>query len=240
MARAGADPDVAGLVLSGSRVHDGMPTARSDHDLHVVLRDGHASPLADADRFRSAHLDLVVLTLTALRDRGLPGGADGWSRYAYVHAEVVLDRLDGEIARIVDRKRTLEQAEARAAVDAQLDAYVNQAYRSLKSHRDGRAGLAHLDAAESVPYALEVLFALHGRVRPYNKYLCWELERYPLGAPEWGTDRLLPLVRRILADGDRDTQRALFGRIEAAARAAGHDQVLDSWGEDLRLLRPDG
>ncbi|MFF9817228.1 hypothetical protein [Streptomyces sp. NPDC014006] len=48
------------------------------------------------------------------------------------------------------------------------------------------------------------------------------------------------MVRRILADGDRDTQRALFGRFEAAARAAGHDRVLDSWGEDLLLLRPDG
>ncbi len=42
-----------------------------------------------------------------------------------------------------------------------LDAYVNQTYRSLRSLRDDRPELGHLDAAESVPYALEALFALH-------------------------------------------------------------------------------
>lgn len=98
--------------------------------------------------------------------------------------------------------------------------------------------MGHLDAAETVPYALEVLFALHRRVRPYNKYLRWELERQPLGDPRWDAERLLPVLRRILADGDPPTQRALFTEIEEAARDAGHDEVLDSWGRDLDLLRP--
>jgi hypothetical protein len=97
--------------------------------------------------------------------------------------------------------------------------------------------MGHLDAAESVPYALEVLFALHRRVRPYNKYLQWELERQPLGEPVWEAGRLLPVLRRILADGDPTAQRALFTGIEEGARRAGHDRVLDSWGEDLKLLR---
>lgn len=97
--------------------------------------------------------------------------------------------------------------------------------------------MGHLDAAESVPYALEVLFALHRRVRPYNKYLRWELERSPLGDRRWEADRLLPVVRRLLADGAPDTQRALFTGIEEAARKAGHGEVLDSWGTDLELLR---
>lgn len=238
VARATADPGVVGLVLSGSQVHDGMPTARSDHDLHVVLRDRDASPLSELDWFRSAHLDLVVITLAEFRRRGLPGDPDGWCRYAYVHARVLLDRLDGEIATILDRKRTLEEGEARSAAAGALDAYVNQAYRSLKSYRDGRDALGHLDAAESVPYALETVFALHRRVRPYNKYLQWELERRPLGGEEWSAGRLLPVLRRILADGDPHTQRALFGGVERAARAAGHGTVLDSWGADLRLLRP--
>ncbi|MBC9726569.1 hypothetical protein [Streptomyces sp. TRM68367] len=236
-ARAAADPAVVGLVLSGSRVHEGMPTSRSDYDLHVVLRDRQASAIAELDHFRSGHLDLVVLTLAELRTRGLPEHGEGWSRYAYVHAQVLLDRLDGTIAGILDRKRRPTVEEARAATDGFLDAYVNQTYRSLKSFRDGRDALGHLDAAESVPYALEVLFALHRRVRPYNKFLRWELERHPLGAPAWGADRLLPTVRRILADGDPATQRALFTSIEEAARAAGHDRVLDSWGADLELLR---
>ncbi|MCI3278011.1 hypothetical protein [Streptomyces cylindrosporus] len=237
--RARADPGVVGLVLSGSQVHDGMVTALSDHDLHVVLRDRDASPLSGLDWFRSGHLDLVVLTLDEFRRRGLPGDAAAFSRYSYVHAKVLLDRLDGEIGAVLDRKRVLEPDEARAAAAGHLDAYVNQTYRSLKSFRDGRDALGHLDAAESVPYALEVVFALHRRVRPYNKYLRWELERQPLGdRREWSAERLLDVLRRILADGDPAAQRALFQDIERAARGAGHGDVLDAWGDDLRLLRP--
>lgn len=68
--------------------------------------------------------------------------------------------------------------------------------------------------------------------------LRWELERQPLGDSRWEANRLLPVLRRILADGDPPTQRALFAEIGEAARRAGHDEVLDSWGTDLRLLRP--
>ncbi|MFE7897627.1 hypothetical protein ACFU3E_08865 [Streptomyces sp. NPDC057424] len=150
---------------------------------------------------------------------------------------MLLDRLDGTIARILDEKRTLGADEVRTAVDGWLDAYVNQTYRSLKSYRDDRPDLGHLDAAESVPCALEVLFALHRRVRPDNKYLRWELERRPLGDPRWEASGLLPVLRRILADGDPPTQRALFAGIEEASRRAGHDEVLDAWGTDLELLR---
>ncbi|MGI5366569.1 hypothetical protein [Streptomyces iakyrus] len=235
--RATADPGVVGLVLSGSRVHAGMPTVHSDYDLHVVVRDESVPVLAALDRFRSAHLDLVVLTLAEFRTRGMPGRPDSFARYSYVHAEVLFDRLDGTVSGILDEKRTLGADEARDAAAGWLDAYVNQTYRSLKSYRDDRPGLGHLDAAESVPYALEVLFALHRRVRPYNKYLRWELERQPLGDPRWDADRLLPALGRILADGEPSTQRALFTGIEEGARRAGHDRVLDSWGEDLKLLR---
>ncbi|WP_435281818.1 hypothetical protein [Streptomyces koelreuteriae] len=236
-ARAAEDPGVVGLVLSGSQVHEGMPTVHSDHDLHVIVGDDTASPLTELNGFRSAHLDLVVIPLAEFRTRGMPGRPDHFARYSYVHAEVLLDRLDGDIARILDEKRSLGADEARAAVDGWLDAYVNQTYRSLKSYRDGHPAMGHLDAAESVPYALEVLFALHRRVRPYNKYLRWELERSPLGERRWGVDRLLPVVERLLADGDPGTQRALFTGIEEAARKAGHGEVLDSWGTDLELLR---
>ncbi|QKV72383.1 hypothetical protein HUT13_25945 [Streptomyces harbinensis] len=237
VARAEADPAVVGLVLSGSRAHDGMATGRSDYDVHVITRDHPHAAVRELDGFRSGHLDLVVMSLADFRIRGLPGDPQGWQRYAYVHARVLLDRLDGTIARILDRKRTLDRAEARNAVDSCLDAYVNQTFRSLKSHRDGRATAGHLDAAESVPLVLEVLFALHQRVRPYNKYLRWELTRYPLGDPRWDAERLLPTLGRILTDGDPDTQRSLFTAVEAAARRAGHGPVLDSWGSDLRLLR---
>ncbi|MGW7291743.1 hypothetical protein ACWGIB_05040 [Streptomyces xiamenensis] len=237
VSQAETDPAVVGLVLSGSQAHDGMTTGHSDHDVHVITRDQGPSAVREFHGFRSEHLDIVVMPLADFRLRGLPTDPQGWHRYAYVHARVLLDRLDGTIAELLDKKRRLDPDEAWNAANGYLDAYVNQTFRSLKSHRDGRAAMGHLDAAESVPFALEALFALHQRVRPYNKYLRWELERYPLSGPQWEVDHLLTTLLRIIADGDPDTQRSLFTDIEEAARQSGHHQILDSWGSDLNLLR---
>jgi hypothetical protein len=45
-------------------------------------------------------------------------------------------------------------------------------------------------------------------------------------------------VDRIARTGDVSLQRHLFSEVEAAARQAGHSDVLDAWGEDLELMRP--
>ncbi|MEV5976920.1 hypothetical protein [Streptomyces sp. NPDC052114] len=234
--RAEADPGVVGLVLSGSRAREDMATEHSDHDMYVITADD--AETTDLAGLRSPELDAVVLPLSRFRTRGLPGDAYAWDRYAFVHCRVLLDRLDGGVAELVARKATLTPEEARRLAADSLDAYINSLYRSAKSHRDGRRRAAHLDAAESVPWFLTALFALHGRVRPYNKYLEWELARYPLGAPHWSLPRLLPVLDRIVADGDLVAQRALFALVERAARGAGHGGTVDSWGEDLTLLRP--
>jgi hypothetical protein len=71
------------------------------------------------------------------------------------------------------------------------------------------------------------VFALHGRLRPYNKYLAWELENFPLPQP-WN-DALAPgavLGRAV----------SLFPAVARLARAHGHGEVLDSWGTDLDLV----
>ncbi|MFC8828881.1 hypothetical protein ACFT9I_26430 [Streptomyces sp. NPDC057137] len=239
VALASASPDVVGLVLSGSQARQGIATARSDHDVYVITADDRpALPPALTEGRRSAALDVMALSLSAFRTHGLPGDTYAWDRYAFVHSQVLLDRLDGTITQLVEEKAVLEGLEAHHLVRSELDAYMNSLYRSVKSHRDARPAVAHLDAAESVPYLLTVVFALHQRVRPYNKYLLWELEHHPLGAPQWAADVLFPQLRRIVADGDLATQRALFATVERAARQAGHATVLDSWGSDIDLLRP--
>ncbi|EST32572.1 hypothetical protein [Streptomyces niveus] len=239
VAHASASPDVVGLVLSGSHAREGMATAHSDHDVYVITADDRTvTPAALLDGRRSAALDVMRLSLSEFRTHGLPGGTDPWDRYAFAHSQVLLDRLDGTITRLVAEKAVLDAPEAYRLVRSELDAYINSLYRSVKSHRDARPAVAHLDAAESVPYLLTVVFALHQRVRPYNKYLLWELEHHPLGAPEWAAGVLFPQLGRIVADGDPATQRALFATVERAARQAGHASVLDSWGADIDLLRP--
>jgi hypothetical protein len=68
---------------------------------------------------------------------------------------------------------------------SRLDEFINFCYRALKSHREGRAEVARLDSAESVASTLDVVFAFSGRIRPYNKYLTWELGEHPLLGAEW-------------------------------------------------------
>jgi hypothetical protein len=230
VADATADPAVAGLVLKGSRAHDGMTTRHSDHDLYVILADDAASELAALDGHRSARLDLVVTTLERFRRP-----AD-WERYAIARSRVLVDRRDGEITRIVTAMGRLGAEEAFRSSAALLDAYANSLYRSVKNHRDGNALAGHLDAAASVGFLLDLLFALDRRPRPYNKYLAWELDRFPL--PGWESVALLDTIARITATGEVVPQQRLFARVEAAARTAGHAAVLDAWGEDLLLMRP--
>ncbi|MFI0965884.1 hypothetical protein ACH4S8_31495 [Streptomyces sp. NPDC021080] len=229
---ATADPDVVGLVLKGSRAHVGMVTPYSDHDLYVVVADGAGTGPARFAGHRSAGLDLVVVTLTEFRGAGMPG----WERYALARARIVLDRLDGGIAEILAGWARPDPDEAFRNSGAWLDAYANSLYRSLKNHRDGRALAARLDAADSMRFLLELLFALDRRVRPYNTYLEWELARHPL--PGWDTDGLLHAVDHITATGDAAAQRRLFTLVETAAREAGHEAVLDAWGDGLGLMRP--
>lgn len=63
-------------------------------------------------------------------------------------------------------------------------------------------------------------------------HLEWELERFPL--PQWDTAALLETVDGILATG---LQRRLFADVERKARTAGLGEIIDSWGDDLDLLR---
>ncbi|MFI7427370.1 nucleotidyltransferase domain-containing protein [Micromonospora sp. NPDC049836] len=219
VARAEADPAVVGLVLTGSQAR-GMATRHSDFDVHVVV---HERGGQWGRTRRTAELDEIVCTVDELADT-----SDIWQRYAYRGARVLLDRLDGGVARLVDRQATPTEAEATAWAREGLDGYLNLAYRSAKSRRDGNDIAAALDERESVSWLLTTVFALHGRLRPYNKYLGWELETHPLGEP-WSASSL---PARVLRD-----PIGLFPEVERLARQRGLGDVVDAWGDDLTLLR---
>ena len=232
--QAEGDPNVLGLVLGGSR-GKGCATDRSDYDVYLVV-DDDAPARARYGTRRGEPLDVAVFSLEAFAAHAALGSETEWNRYTFAHVTAGLDKLDGRIQQLVDEKGALPAPAAPQFAAEALDGYVNAYYRSAKNLRDGLALEAHLDAAESLPWLLTTLFALHGRVRPYNKYLRWELERHPLGH-EWSAESLLPALERIVATGALDEQRALFRRIERLARERGHGAVIDSWEPDVALLR---
>ena len=97
---------------------------------------------------------------------------------------------------------------------------------------------AHLDAADAASHLLDALFALRGRLRPWSKYLRWELESEPLAAgAAWRADVFLDRLESMLREPSPAAQQQLFRDVEELARSAGHGPVLDTWGPSLSLLR---
>jgi hypothetical protein len=228
------DPNVIGLFLGGSR---GKRTAteHADYDVYLIVRKRVGEYRRKFPFRHGEDPEITVFSLAEFRRHAAIGSDSEWNRYTFAHVVPELDRT-GEIQELLDEKSSLPRDEARRIAADALDAYINQSYRSAKNVLDGDPFAGRLDALESLPYALTTLFALNQRVRPYNKYLRWELEHYPLPGDEWSAARLLPLLEAV-AEGDPTAQRLLFRQIEALARERGHSAVIDGWTADLDLLR---
>jgi hypothetical protein len=216
LAQARADENVLGVVVHGSRgrgvhVHEG-----SDWDVIVVVRE----PGGRYDSTeRGGELEASEVTsLTALPNWMLP--AVTWTTPA-------LDKT-GEVAAQLAKITNVDPATAAEP----LDGYINSYYRSAKNARAGLELAALLDAQESIPHYLDFVFAAHGRVRPYNKWLEWELGEHPLSI-----DVDLARLKRIARTGDLDDQRSLFRDAEALARSHGHVATIDGWEPDVAWLR---
>ena len=228
-----------GLVLSGSAAR-GMATERSDLDIYVILTDEAAR---DRETTRTPAVDEIPLALSELEDIP-PFGTEGWwFRWAFAWTPTLLDRTGGRIPEACRRLARLSDNEADAVLleHDRLDGWVNYAYRALKSDRDNRPLERRLDAAESMPWLLDVVFALEGRVRPYHKYLPWELRQHPLRA--WPADVLLSLLVRTL-DGEPAAIRETFTRVQACCTAfdlaRGNHRtraMIGSWGDELELFQ---
>lgn len=230
--------DLLGIVLSGSAGRN-YATEHSDLDVMVVLADEAA---ASRTTVRSPDVDEIPERWSDLLTVAPFGTEAWWMRWSCAWAPVLLDRTGGDLPRAVRRQATVTPDEADAILidHDRLDGWINFAYRALKSDRDGRALESRLDANESVPWLLDVVFTLAGRVRPYNKYLPWELHTHPLDG--WPADELLDLVARTQA-GDVSAVRESFARVRAACAAydegRGHTRttdMIDGWGPELGLF----
>lgn len=215
LARASADDNVVGLLVHGSRARDAYVTEQSDLDVIVVVRELRGE-------YPSAHGDPVeYVEVTSLEH--LPD----WMLPAITWAEPLLDRT-GEVAEQLRAVTTVDPARAAEP----LDGYINSYYRSAKNARVGLELASLLDAQESIPSWLQFVFNVHGRIRPYNKWLEWELERHPLPV-----DVDLELLRTIAMSADLAAQQELFQQTERLARANGHGDTIDGWEPDVAWLR---
>jgi predicted nucleotidyltransferase len=233
------DDAIVGLVLTGSRGSGFGFTEESDWDVRLIVHDDVRDEYGA--RFAAPHgsrVEVVVLSEAELEDAGEIGTRSAWDRYSWVHADVVVDK--GRVEELVMRKSTLPPESARTLAAQHLDDYVNWYYRSAKNAGLGIVEGARLDAAESVSSLLDFLFAAHGRVRPFNKFLRSELETHPLPGATWTAAVMLPRLVEILDTGRAEAQQRMFRDVEALARAHGLGGVIDGWEPDVSWLRGQG
>jgi hypothetical protein len=216
LAEARDDENVVGIVVFGSRGKGAFVTERSDWDVFVVVREHRG----ERPFVHGSALETVEVTPGELRN--LPA----WNRYSLAWIEPQLDKT-GEVAAAMRDAIRVDPAGAGEL----LDGYVNSYYRSAKNARVGLELASLLDAQESIRWFLDFVFAVHGRLRPYNKWLAWELENHPL---PWNN---LPRLERIACTGDLVEQQALFRDAESLARRHGFGAVVDSWEPDVAWLR---
>lgn len=97
---AASDAAVLGLILTGSRGRRVFVQPDSDWDVRLIVRDQAREEYAA--RFgtpRGSPVEVVVLSLSGFEQAGALGTPNEWDRYSYAHAQVVLDKLVGGIAK---------------------------------------------------------------------------------------------------------------------------------------------
>lgn len=228
LVRARADPNLIGVVLSGSRAVPEFTTRHSDYDCWLILHE------ADDESWpfqRGSGIETVAVTVEQFARHAMVGTNTFWNRPSFLYARVELDK-QGAVAAMLDAKRRLSPTEADELVRTVLDDYINSLYRSLKNHRDGRHAAGRLDGRDAIPPLLSSVFALVGRVRPFNKWLEYDLDREPLPIPDF-RDRVV----RLSDDPDMAGHQAMFRDVEALARTRGYGDIVDGWRPDVPFLR---
>ncbi len=110
LARAENDPNIRGLVLSGSGARQ-MRTEHSDLDVYVVLEDATGQ-----ETTKTPEIDTISVSLAELREVSPPpdDGGGWWFRYSFADAQVLLDRTGGELAHLLHAQATLTDDEVAA------------------------------------------------------------------------------------------------------------------------------
>jgi hypothetical protein len=227
---------VLGLWLGGSR-GKGRPTAHSDYDFGLVVAEAGLPAWRERIAALPEGLDAALFTRPAFAAYAAWGGPQAWDRYSFVGVGALIDRT-GDIQALIDDKARIPPPAVTAFVDASLDHFVNQSYRALKGRRDGDPLASRLEAAQAPAPFLDALFALDsGRLRPFAKYLAWELEVRPLAAAPWTSGALQALLLGVLSPDPVRALQALLRDLEPLARDAGHGAVLDAWGPALPWMK---
>ncbi|MBU2524089.1 hypothetical protein KKG71_02760 [Patescibacteria group bacterium] len=229
---AKTDPNIIGFFLGGSR-GKGFENELSDYDPLMIVND----EMIDAykkkyEDMKFEDIDLSVISLSNFKTYAEWGSSEEWDRYDFSHVQVQVDK-NGEIQKIVNEKGVIPDDKRDNFVRWSIDSYINHVFRSVKCIRNKNKTGARLAAYESIPNFLNVIFALEGRIKPFNDYLEKELEQFPLKKLPIKRVDLLEKILAIINSADLSTQQNLLKMVEDVSRKEGFGQTFDDWeGKD--------
>lgn len=222
--------NVIGLFLGGSRgKSEDFITQNSDMDVYVILSDSAAGEVKEKMKsYLSDWFEIRVLSLSELVNHAAWGSDHEWDRYNFAHNKPIIDKT-GELAKIMEEKGTLPESVKNAVIKDSLDSYINEVYRSAKYFRDGKETAGYLDAVESLPFLMTALYALEGRLKPYNKYFEWELKKYPLKFLPFDTDEFIVDYLNISRTGNFEAQAKIYKAVKKLFIEQGYKNIFDEW-----------
>jgi hypothetical protein len=231
------DPNIIGFFLGGSR-GKGFQTKYSDYDTYIIVEDNVVKEYKEKYPFRKYKgVDLIVFSYTEFENSAPWGSPEVFDRYSYSHVKALIDK-NGKIQETIDELAKVPEKFLSKFIAGSLDAYINFLYRSLKCIRDGDVEAARLEAAFSIPGFLNVIFAIHNaRIRPYYKYLKWELEKFPLVKFPLTASEIITNLMKILDNADCKTQQKFLKITEQILTKEGFGHVFKSWGDDFLWMK---
>ncbi len=234
---AKTDPNIIGFFLGGSR-GKGFQTKYSDYDTYIIVKDNVVSEYKERYPFRKYNgVDLIVFSFPEFKNYAHWGSAEAFDRYSFSHLTALIDK-NGKIQELINEKGKIPENHLSKFIAGSLDAYINYLYRSLKCIRNGNIEAARLEAAFSIPAFLNVIFAIHhGRLRPYYKYLKWELKSLPLTKFPIPAEEIVTNLMEILDTADYRVQQRFLRTTEEALRKEGFGHVFESWGDNFPWMK---
>ena len=234
---AKTDPNIIGFFLGGSR-GKGFQAKDSDYDTYIIVKDNVVKEYKEKYPFRKCEgVYLIVFSFSEFKKYASWGSSEAWDRYSFAHVKALFDK-NGKIQELLDEKAKVPEKFLSKFIAGALDGYVNFLYRSLKCIRDGDFEAARLEAAFSIPVFLDVIFAIHNsRLRPYYKYLKWELESFPLTKFPMTGEEIVNNLMEILDNADYKAQQKFLNTTEIVLRKEGFGKVFESWGEDFSWMK---
>ncbi|MEI7480299.1 MAG: hypothetical protein WCJ59_01605 [bacterium] len=220
------DDRIIGAFLSGGR-GKGVSAPESDYDVMLITNATDFQPVIK-DYPKTEYIDSLVHAISDFRDWAKVGTKTQYDKYSFTHVKVLFDKT-GDIQKMVNEKGILTKDEAYKIGKDSLNSYLNKLHRSLKNLRDKNILAGHLDAVETIPSILTFIFAIEERVRPFNKFLTWELENFPLTKLTVSSKYLLDKIQIILQNGDLRTQKEVLEIVKKLAIENEYIEDIKGW-----------